>query len=349
MDRKSGDLDYITTSQALQIAGRAGRYKTQFQDGYVTTFYNPDLPTLQHILKKPLENTTQAGLHPTPEQVELFSYLLPNHSLSELLRIFKSICTLDNSQYFLCNYDEVIGLADLIDHIPLQVRKKYTFVQSPISTKDVFLSSCLVKFVRAYSNNEVVDESMLQQLLEWPLKQPENGGDLLLLESKYDALDLYLWLSIRFSSNFCYREQAIAMRQELETIIYEGLTKMSATNKNAQLGKKSVMFVKKINALVASRSTPAPAPALAAEPAPEPELAQISTSATASTNTSINSSQENATTKKKKSTQKATSKASSQQSDKAATKKSTKASKEPAGNKTSRKKKGVDSTPKNMK
>ena len=43
-------MEKITTSQALQIAGRAGRYGTQYEDGEVTTFRSEDLPMLKVIL-----------------------------------------------------------------------------------------------------------------------------------------------------------------------------------------------------------------------------------------------------------------------------------------------------------
>lgn len=82
-----------------------------------------------------MEATTKAGLHPTADQIELFSYQLPNHSLSNLIQIFMSICTIDNSQYFLCNFEEIRSLAETIDHIPIPLKAKYTFVTSPISTK----------------------------------------------------------------------------------------------------------------------------------------------------------------------------------------------------------------------
>ena len=43
-------MEKITTSQALQIAGRAGRFGTQYEDGEVTTFRKEDLPMLKVIL-----------------------------------------------------------------------------------------------------------------------------------------------------------------------------------------------------------------------------------------------------------------------------------------------------------
>lgn len=82
------EMDTISVSQALQIAGRAGRYGTQWEQGFVTTFKAEDLKTLQTILSKTPEPLIQAGLHPTADQIELYAYYLPNSALSNLMVSF---------------------------------------------------------------------------------------------------------------------------------------------------------------------------------------------------------------------------------------------------------------------
>ena len=49
------EMEQLTTSQTLQIAGRAGRYGTQYAEGQVTTFRPEDLSALQDIMAKPIE------------------------------------------------------------------------------------------------------------------------------------------------------------------------------------------------------------------------------------------------------------------------------------------------------
>lgn len=65
--------------------GRAGRFGTQWDHGFVTSFKSEDLPPLQSLLKQKPEPITQAGLHPTVDQIQLFSNHLPNVSLSSLM------------------------------------------------------------------------------------------------------------------------------------------------------------------------------------------------------------------------------------------------------------------------
>lgn len=72
-------------SSALQIAGRAGRYGTQWDKGFVTSFKDEDLSTLRNLLSRLPDPLTQAGLHPTADQIELYAYHLPNATLSNLI------------------------------------------------------------------------------------------------------------------------------------------------------------------------------------------------------------------------------------------------------------------------
>lgn len=173
---------------------------------------------LKHILKQPLDKTTAAGLHPTAEQIELFGFHLPGYSLVDLLRVFISICSIDDGQYFLCNFTDVQYLASLIDHIPLKLKAKYTFATSPISEKQTFACACFVKFVRWYSNNEAVTVDTLRTMLGWPLRVPGNLSEVFHLESVYDVLDLYLWLGYRFPDIFTDRDQCQQLRVEVETV-----------------------------------------------------------------------------------------------------------------------------------
>lgn len=105
------DISTISVSSALQIAGdyicmhkhvktaifkmcipgRAGRYGTQWEHGFVTTFKQTDLPTLQYLLAQTPEPIIKAGLHPTADQIELYAYHLPSSTLSNLM-VCKNTC-----------------------------------------------------------------------------------------------------------------------------------------------------------------------------------------------------------------------------------------------------------------
>ncbi len=217
------EMDLITTSQALQIAGRAGRYKTHFNEGFVTTFKNDDLPLLKDILSRPIEPIEAAGLHPTADQIELFAYHLPNATLSNLIDIFVSLSQVDTHNYFMCNIENFKFLADMIQHVPLPLRARYVFCCAPINSKFVFVCTMFLKFARQYCNNQPMTLDWLCRNISWPFSAPNNITELVHLESVFDVLDLYLWLSYRFDDLFPDSELVRDMQKELDVIILQGV------------------------------------------------------------------------------------------------------------------------------
>lgn len=71
--------------------GRAGRFGSQWENGFVTTFKPIDLPTLKFLLGEKPEPIEQAGLHPTADQIAMYSYHLPNSSISNLVVCFRKM------------------------------------------------------------------------------------------------------------------------------------------------------------------------------------------------------------------------------------------------------------------
>uniref|UniRef100_A0A8C7U4M6 RNA helicase n=1 Tax=Oncorhynchus mykiss TaxID=8022 RepID=A0A8C7U4M6_ONCMY len=147
------ELDTISTSQALQIAGRAGRFSSIFKEGEVTTMHRDDLPILKEILSRNVDAIETAGLHPTAEQIEMFAYHLPDATLSNLIDIFVSLSQVDG-MYFVCNIDDFKFLADMIQHIPLNLRSRYVFCTAPINKKQPFVCTSFLKFARQFSRDE---------------------------------------------------------------------------------------------------------------------------------------------------------------------------------------------------
>ena len=219
----NGLMGPISTSQALQISGRAGRYNTNFSKGFVTTISQNDLVELLNIIEQPLDPLSKAGIHPMSEQIEQFSYFLPKYTMSQLLDVFVSICEIDNSKYFLCNYENIIYLASLIDHIPLKMSERYMFACTPVSRSNTFLVSSFVKFVRLYSSNEPIGVEEVTNIIDWPVEKANTPEKLKHLETIFDALDLYLWLGYRFPTMFPSMEDVKLMRKKLNDIIDQSL------------------------------------------------------------------------------------------------------------------------------
>ncbi|XP_066962711.1 ATP-dependent RNA helicase SUV3 homolog, mitochondrial [Macrobrachium rosenbergii] len=221
------EMETISISGALQIAGRAGRYGTQWEHGYVTTMKSEDLPTLRRLLGNVPQDIEQAGLHPTADQIELFAYHLPSYTLSNLIDIFVSLCTVDSSSYFMCIMDDFKFLADLIQHIPLQLRARYVFCCAPINKKMPFVCAMFLKFVRQFSQNEPVSLDWLCHQIKWPFSPPNTILDLVHLEEVFDVFDLYLWLSYRFSDMFPDADLVRDLQRELDELIEDGVSNIT--------------------------------------------------------------------------------------------------------------------------
>ncbi|XP_023684817.1 ATP-dependent RNA helicase SUPV3L1, mitochondrial isoform X2 [Paramormyrops kingsleyae] len=216
------DMDTISTSQALQIAGRAGRFSSAFQEGEVTTMHRDDLPMLKEIMSRPVDPVEMAGLHPTAEQIEMFAYHLPEATLSNLIDIFVSLSQVDGL-YFVCNIEDFKFLADMIQHIPLNLRSRYVFCTAPINKKQPFVCTTFLKFARQFSRDEPLTFDWVCRHVGWPLVPPKNIKDLVHLEAVHDVLDLYLWLSYRFMDMFPDANRVRDIQRELDDIIQAGV------------------------------------------------------------------------------------------------------------------------------
>ncbi|KAI5713545.1 hypothetical protein M8J76_001063 [Diaphorina citri] len=228
------EIDLISVSAALQIAGRAGRFNTHFEKGFVTTFKPDDLPILKNLLAQSPEPITKAGLHPTADQIELYAYHLPNSTLSNLMDIFVSLSTVDDSLYFMCNIEDFKFLADMIQHVPLALRPRYVFCCAPINRKMPFVCTMFLKFARQFSKNEAITFDWLCLNIGWPLATPKTIIDLVHLESVFDVLDLYLWFSYRFPDIFCQAPLVKDIQGELDAIIQEGVMMITRLLRNSE-------------------------------------------------------------------------------------------------------------------
>ncbi|XP_076012349.1 ATP-dependent RNA helicase SUPV3L1, mitochondrial [Genypterus blacodes] len=227
-------METLSTSQALQISGRAGRFSSKFKEGEVTTMHKDDLPVLKEILSQTVEPIETAGLHPTAEQIEMFAYHLPEATLSNLVDIFVSLSQVDGL-YFVCNIDDFKFLADMIQHIPLNLRSRYVFCTAPINKKQAFVCTSFLKFARQFSRDEPLTFDWVRRLVNWPPVAPQNIKDLVHLEAVHDVLDLYLWLSYRFMDMFPDTTQVREIQRELDDIIQQGVRNITRLIRAADL------------------------------------------------------------------------------------------------------------------
>lgn len=225
-EKGNRSMEYLSTSQCLQIAGRAGRFNTHFGTGYVTTWKSEDLRSLREIMARGVKPIEKAGLHPTAEQIELFAYHLPHLGLTDLIELFVDICEFDSSAYFICDLENFKLLAKAIEHINVPLRARFVFCCAPINTKVTFALSMFTKFVRQFSVGEPISAAWVKNIINWPCKPPQNLEDLHHLEAVYDVFELYLWLSYRFQTMFFEPDEIRAAQTELDNVVYEGVANL---------------------------------------------------------------------------------------------------------------------------
>lgn len=226
--------EYLSTSQCLQIAGRAGRFGTAHETGYVTTFKAEDLKQLREIMSRGVLPLERAGLHPTAEQIELFAFHLPHLSLCNLIDLFIDLCEFDSSAYFICDMENFKVLANTIQHINIPLRSRFTFCCAPVNIKFPFTVAMFTKFVRQFSVSEPVTCDWLKRQISWPCRQPKNLEELNHLETVFDVLELYLWLSYRFTDIFPEPQQVRELQADLDTLIYGGVSNIVGLIKAVQ-------------------------------------------------------------------------------------------------------------------
>lgn len=221
------ELELISTSMALQIAGRAGRFKSGSDLGYATTLNKDDLPILKKTLKEVVSPINSLGLFPNAEQLELFAYHLPHATLKELIDIFISVCQVDTSNYFMCNLDAFKQLAELIQHIQLTMGNRYILCTAPVDLNNSFICTMFLKFARAIADNEPMTLDELSKYLQMPFKSPNKIQDLVYLESVFDIFDLYLWLGNRFQLNFPDIDLIKQNQKQLDVLINQGVANIA--------------------------------------------------------------------------------------------------------------------------
>ena len=238
-DNGEKEMEVISVSQALQIAGRAGRYNTQWETGHVTCFKQEEIPLMQELLSKSPDDILQAGLHPTFDQIETYAYHLPHASLSNLVDIFISLSTLDDSTYNLCQFDDFKFIADMIEHIKLPLKAKYTLCCAPINRRMPFVCTMFLKIARQFSRGELITFDWMCHQVGWPFSPPDTILDLIQLEAVHDVFDVYLWLSYRFPDMFPDVEIVRSVSTELDLVIEEGVANIVQLLKNADSGVTS--------------------------------------------------------------------------------------------------------------
>ncbi|KAK8106181.1 mitochondrial ATP-dependent RNA helicase [Apiospora kogelbergensis] len=228
----------ISTSEAKQIGGRAGRFRTASQAiktgekdgsaaettvpstptkgsiGLVTTLDEADLADVQASFNREPEPLETAGIQIPPSVLERFSsYFPPVTPFSYILLRLRDIASLSH-RFHMCGLGEMVDIADLIQPYPMSVYDRCVFLNAPVALREKAGPGVLQAMARCVSNMDgghVLDIPELDlEILEFQRETYPSGPAAYLrdLEQLHKGITLYLWLSYRYSGVF--RSQSLA-------------------------------------------------------------------------------------------------------------------------------------------
>jgi len=137
-----------------QIAGRAGRRSSEWDEGLVTTLDPGDLPSLAAALAAPTTtaDTPAAALFPELDQLEAYAGRHPGAPLAEILARAAGEARLDG-RYFFAQQTSVLEAAALLEAVPgLSLRDRFLFCAAPASPRDKRSGGALLAFATAYAS-----------------------------------------------------------------------------------------------------------------------------------------------------------------------------------------------------
>jgi hypothetical protein len=125
--------------------------------------------------------------------------------------------------YFLCDLTDMLGVARLLEEIPLKLKDRYTFCIAPVDTKQAELMSYLRFFARQYQHKKEVKLGVDVFGEEIPMTPLE----LKHLEEVHAVVDVYLWLGLRFGEEiFVELKDAEEAAERCSELIEEGLKRL---------------------------------------------------------------------------------------------------------------------------
>lgn len=227
----------LSTSAVKQIAGRAGRRNSIYPEGFATTLVDEDLDMMVKGLASPSTPITAAGLFPNPEQLVIFSALLPPRTpLTTVISEFMNSSKLEGP-YFMCRSEELHRTAALLmryEHISMETRAMLCLIPANLRKPEV--RSLFFYYVDQYVAGQPVKLD-----LQLPIDIPEwYSYETDMLEIKAQGLDAYLWLSSKLGTSiFVEYEDAHRKRAIVSQMLETALMRISEKAKDSQSRERS--------------------------------------------------------------------------------------------------------------
>jgi ATP-dependent RNA helicase SUPV3L1/SUV3 len=119
----------LTDDEIKQIAGRAGRYQSLYQEGLVTAIDRRDHQRIRRALNSPPSDIHQIGIFPTFDHLEMCSEFLGSEcDFADLVAFFEEKIQL-HPDYFVCNCEGMKYISVLLSDVPLSFQDRFDSFQ----------------------------------------------------------------------------------------------------------------------------------------------------------------------------------------------------------------------------
>ena len=214
----------LTTSEILQIAGRAGRFGIH-ENGYIGALDHPTLSTIKDKFNKKLPDIKlPISVMASLEHVTLISDILQIQNLYQILEFFYTNMEFDGP-FVAANIDSMLELAKIVDEYDLDLVSKYHLACAPVSINSPYLERVFHRYLKLLEEGKEVEFLDIKNMD----KKAISYTALLHAEDRVKEVSLYLWLSFKFSDKFKDIELARSVRKKLNSYIERSLREATFT------------------------------------------------------------------------------------------------------------------------
>lgn len=214
----------LLPDEIKQIAGRAGRYGSQYPEGFVTALSPRDLRFLKGQLQKPWSAVARAGTLPEYTHIARFLADNPGLQFSRAIEELVAQCKLQGL-FFFCDTEELLEVAGLLQTLAWSdLKDLYTFCMAPVKLDNRYVMGTFFSFGQKFVMGRAIRADFLIPDL------PTIEG----LETLYAVLDLYLWLAAHFPKRFTEQDSAKRLSLDACQQLTALLKQQTSSRKKAQ-------------------------------------------------------------------------------------------------------------------
>ncbi|MBN2826072.1 MAG: helicase [Campylobacterales bacterium] len=223
----------ITTTEVLQISGRAGRYGIEERGSEGALNSSSILTHINKMFKKPLPSIKPPfAVMANLEHVLLIGEILETKNLLGILQFFADNMEFDGP-FVAANIDSMLEIARIVDEYELDLVSRYHLACAPASISSPYIENKFHHYIRHLENGEAVKYIPPRKLPKYAL----TNEMMLDAEDRVREISLYLWLSFKFPEQFQDTHEAIAARVRLNHFIEESLKRGELTKRCTKCGK----------------------------------------------------------------------------------------------------------------